>query len=69
MTVPAKNITFVGFTNRHGNLVPDGPHHGSSAGRKFHNKLIKDLVKTQSKVEALSVIDVHHRNHMRLGAC
>ncbi|MGF6394562.1 RHS repeat-associated protein [Pseudomonas plecoglossicida] len=69
MTVPTKDITFVGVTDKHGNPVPDGPHHGSSAGRNFHNKLIKDLVKTQSKVEALGVIDTHHRNHMKLGAC
>ncbi len=69
MTVPTKDITFVGVTDRHGNPVPDGPHHGSSAGRNFHNKLIKDLVKTKSKAEALSVIDTHHRNHMKLGSC
>ncbi|MNW68965.1 hypothetical protein D3C74_478700 [compost metagenome] len=67
--MPTKDITFVGVTDRHGNPVPDGPHHGSSAGRNFHNKLIKDLVKTKSKAEALSVIDTHHRNHMKLGSC
>jgi RHS repeat-associated protein len=69
MTVPTKDITFVSVTDRHGNPVPDGPHHGSSAGRNFHNKLIKDLAKTKTKSEALSVIDAHHRAHMKLGSC
>jgi hypothetical protein len=64
-----KDITFVGVTDKHGNPVPDGPHHGSSAGRNFHNKLIKDLSKTSTKAEALSVIDKHHSKHMNLGAC
>ena len=69
MTVPTKDITFVGVTDKHGNPVADSPRDGSSAGRNFHNKLIKDLIKTQSKVEALGVVDTHHRNHMRLGCC
>jgi len=69
MTVPTKDITFVGVTDKHGNLVPDGPHHGSSAGRNFHNKLIKDLAKANTKSQALSVIDSHHRSHMKLGSC
>jgi RHS repeat-associated protein len=69
MTVPTKDITFVGVTDKHGNPVPDGPHHGSRAGRLFHNNLIKDLNGAQSKAQALSVIDSHHRKHMKLGAC
>uniref|UniRef100_UPI000AF5C3AB RHS repeat-associated core domain-containing protein n=1 Tax=Pseudomonas monteilii TaxID=76759 RepID=UPI000AF5C3AB len=69
MTVPTKDITFVGVTDKHGNPVPDGPHHGSRAGRLFHNNLIKDLNGAQSKAQALSVIDSHHSKHMKLGAC
>lgn len=74
MTVPTKDITFVGVTDKHGNPVPDGPHHGSRAGRLFYNKLIEDLngaqsKAKQSKAQALSVIDSHHGKHMKLGAC
>ncbi|GLO31804.1 hypothetical protein PPUN12996_38620 [Pseudomonas putida] len=69
MTVSTKDITFVGVTDKHGNPVPDGPHHGSRAGRLFHNNLIKDLNGAQSKAQALSVIDSHHSKHMKLGAC
>ncbi|CAO3304132.1 MULTISPECIES: hypothetical protein [Pseudomonas] len=69
MTVPTKDITFVGVTDKHGNPVPDGPHHGSRAGRLFYNNLIEDLNGAQSKAQALSVIDSHHGKHMKLGAC
>ncbi|EKT4475009.1 MULTISPECIES: hypothetical protein [Pseudomonas] len=51
MTVPTKDITFVGVTDKHGNPVPDGPHHGSRAGRLFYNKLIEDLNGAQSKAK------------------
>ncbi|WP_231659948.1 RHS repeat domain-containing protein, partial [Pseudomonas sp. CDFA 610] len=69
LTVPTKDVTFVGVTDALGNPVPDGSHHNSSAGRNFHNKLIRDLAKTQTKAQALSVIDAHHRAHMKLGSC
>ncbi|WP_167377851.1 hypothetical protein [Pseudomonas floridensis] len=69
LTVPTKDGTFVGVTNALGNPVPNGSHHNSSAGRNFHNNLIRDLAKTQTKAQALSVIDAHHRAHMKLGSC
>lgn len=69
MTVPTNQITFVGITDSKGNSVPDGPHHGSRAGRHFHNKLINDLNKTESKIEAKKIIASHHEKHMKLKGC
>ncbi len=69
MTVPTKDITFVDVTDKKGKPVPDGAHHHSRAGRHFHNKLIADLKKAETKNEALAIIERHHNKHMRLGGC
>ncbi len=66
MTVETDKITFSGVTDRSGNLLPDGPHHNSRAGRHFHNKLIKDLEGAKTKAEALEIINKHHNKHMRI---
>ncbi|XTZ38660.1 hypothetical protein ACQYRI_00940 [Salmonella enterica] len=69
MTVPTNEITFVGITDKKGNLVPDGPHHGSKAGRHFHNKLINELNRAETKLHAKQIIASHHTRHMRLKGC
>lgn len=69
MTVQTSRITFVDVTDKRGNSVPDGPHHGSRAGRHFHNKLIDDLNRAETKLEAKKIIVSHHRRHMRLKGC
>ncbi|SPE76248.1 hypothetical protein [Flavobacterium covae] len=66
MTVDTDRITFTGVTDSAGNVLPDGAHHGSRAGRHFHNKLIKDLEGATSKLEAKKIIARHHKAHMRL---
>ncbi|KMK17101.1 hypothetical protein ABW09_17975 [Pluralibacter gergoviae] len=68
-TVPTSDITFVNVTDRLGNPVPDGPHHGSKAGRHFHNKLIADLTNAENKLHAIDIIETHHSAHMRLKGC
>ncbi len=50
-------------------LLADGGHHGSRAGRHFHNKLISDVESANSKLEAKKIIGKHHREHMRLKGC
>ncbi|SDS44061.1 RHS repeat-associated core domain-containing protein [Pseudomonas asplenii] len=67
--VETKRITFTNVTDSKGRPVPDGAHHGSSAGRHFHNKLIADLETAASKREAKMIIARHHRNHMKLSRC
>ncbi|MGJ8739171.1 RHS repeat domain-containing protein, partial [Zobellia laminariae] len=66
MSVETDRITFSGVTDRSGNLLPDGPHHNSRAGRHFHNKLIKDLNSASTKQDALDIIKKHHDAHMKL---
>ncbi|WP_176589959.1 RHS repeat-associated core domain-containing protein [Elizabethkingia argenteiflava] len=66
LTIKIADIEFVNVTNRHGLPVPDGPHHGSSAVRHFHNKLIDALKGANTKAEALAIIQQHHDNHMRM---
>lgn len=66
LTVDTDKITFTGVTDRAGNLIPDGGHHGSRAGRHFHNKLIADLDGAKSKQEALDIIQKHHNAHMKI---
>ncbi|WP_288496909.1 RHS repeat-associated core domain-containing protein, partial [uncultured Erwinia sp.] len=69
MTVPTNQITFVDVTDKKGNSVPDGPHHGSRAGRHFHNKLIDELSRAETKNEARKIIVSHHSQHMRIKGC
>jgi RHS repeat-associated protein len=66
MSVETSKITFTGVTDTAGNVIPDGAHHSSRAGRHFHNKLIKDLEAATSKEEALAIIKKHHDAHMKL---
>ncbi|PWK00814.1 hypothetical protein BC749_102381 [Flavobacterium araucananum] len=66
MSVDTDKITFSGVTDSAGNLLPDGPHHNSRAGRHFHNKLIKDLNDATSKQDALDIIKRHHDAHMKI---
>ena len=66
MTVETDRITFTDVTNSKGKPVPDGTHHNSSAGRHFHNKLIKALKGAKSKLEAKRIIASHHKAHMKL---
>ncbi|WP_409520378.1 RHS repeat domain-containing protein [Pseudomonas sp.] len=68
-TVDTSCITFINVTDSQGRPVPDGGHHGSQAGRHFHNKLIEDLKTASSKKQEKLIIAHHHRTHMRLGAC
>ncbi|WP_233789023.1 RHS repeat-associated core domain-containing protein [Dickeya zeae] len=67
--VDTNRVTFTKVTDSNGSPVPDGGHHGSRAGRHFHNKLISDLENATSKVEAKKIIARHHRNHMKLTRC
>ncbi|MEK9495002.1 RHS repeat-associated core domain-containing protein, partial [Photorhabdus sp. P32] len=62
--VDTDKITFTNVTDSKGNPVPDGGHHGSRAGRHFHNKLIADLKEATNKLDAKKIIGEHHRNHM-----
>ncbi|WP_264529309.1 DUF6531 domain-containing protein [Flavobacterium sp. N502540] len=66
MSIDTDKITFSGVTDSDGNLLPDGPHHNSRAGRHFHNKLIKELKDATSKQDALDIIKRHHDAHMRI---
>ncbi|WP_452219465.1 DUF6531 domain-containing protein [Lacinutrix salivirga] len=66
MSVETDRITFTNVTDSKGNIVPDGPHHNSRAGRHFHNKLIKDLDGAKTKLDAKKIIARHHKNHMKL---
>lgn len=67
--VDTNKITFTNVTNSKGVRLADGGHHGSRAGRHFHNKLISDLESANSKLEAKKIIGKHHREHMRLTGC
>lgn len=67
--VETKRITFINVTDSKGRPIPNGSHHGSSAGRYFHNKLIADLKQATSKREAKMIIARHHRKHMKLSRC
>ncbi|WP_230580740.1 RHS repeat domain-containing protein, partial [Xenorhabdus bovienii] len=62
--VDTDKITFTNVTDAKGNPVPDGGHHGSRAGRHFHNKLIADLKEATGKFGAKKIMVRHHRNHM-----
>ncbi|PHM59281.1 RHS repeat-associated core domain-containing protein [Xenorhabdus sp. KK7.4] len=62
--VDTDKITFTNVTDAKGNPVPDGGHHGSRAGRHFHNKLIADLKNAKSKFDAKKIMVRHHRKHM-----
>jgi RHS repeat-associated protein len=66
MSVDTRKITFTGVTDSAGNALAEGAHHGSKAGRHFHNKLIKDLNSASTKQEALDIIKKHHDTHMKL---
>nr|WP_033761567.1 RHS repeat-associated core domain-containing protein [Pantoea agglomerans] len=69
MTVPTSEITFINVTDRNGMPVPNGPHHGSKAGRHFHNKLISDLKSAETKMQAIDIIETHHSIHMKRTGC
>ncbi|WP_072061492.1 RHS repeat-associated core domain-containing protein [Xenorhabdus khoisanae] len=62
--VDTDKITFTNVTDAKGNPVPDGGHHGSRAGRHFHNKLIADLKNAKSKFDAKKIMVRHHRKYM-----
>ena len=67
--VDTDRITFTKVTDSKGAPVPDGGHHGSRAGRHFHNKLIAELENATSKREAKRIIARNHKNHMKLSRC
>ncbi|WP_256262431.1 RHS repeat-associated core domain-containing protein [Pseudomonas gingeri] len=67
--VDTDRITFTNVTDAKGRPVPDGGHHGSRAGRHFHNKLIAELETATSKRQAKVIIARNHRNHMKLSRC
>ncbi|MEQ1976039.1 hypothetical protein ABLA76_09400, partial [Xenorhabdus sp. SGI240] len=54
--VDTDKITFTNVTDSKGHPVPDGGHHGSRAGRHFHNKLIADLKNAKSKFDAKKIM-------------
>ncbi|MCL1989458.1 MAG: DUF6531 domain-containing protein [Defluviitaleaceae bacterium] len=60
-------LFFTNVRDSTGNLLPNGLHHGSRAGRHFHNQLIKGLQGAQNKAEATGIIDRMHDAHMRFG--
>ena len=66
MVVRTKDIVFTGVLDNNGNVLPDSPHHNSSAGRYFHDRLITDLEKASSKSNAMDIINRHHQEHMRV---
>ncbi|GFD83746.1 RHS repeat domain-containing protein [Tenacibaculum sp. IMCC1] len=69
MTVETDRIIFTNVKDKRGNILPDGKHHGSRAGRHFHNKLIEDLKGAKTKLEAKKIIAKHHKKHMKLSPC
>lgn len=64
LTVKTAGIRFTGVTDSRGVSVPDGDHHGSSAGRHFHIKLMNALKGANTKPEAEAIIKSHHDKHM-----
>lgn len=67
--VNTDRITFTNVSDSKGIPVPDGGHHGSRAGRHFHNKLIAELEGATSKADAKKIIARHHKGHMKLSGC
>ena len=65
MIVRTKDIVFTDVLDNNGNVLSDGTHHGSRAGRYFHNRLINDLKAAKDKGHAMDIINRHHQNHMR----
>jgi hypothetical protein len=66
MSIGTDKIYFTNVADRAGNILPDGAHHGSRAGRHFHNKLIDDLLGAESKLDAKKIIAKHHKAHMKI---
>jgi len=60
MSVPTNDITFTNVTDK------DGKHTGTSAGRNFHIKLMKDLEGATTKEKAKTIIKEHHDNYMKI---
>ncbi len=67
--VDTDRVTFTKVTDAKGVPVPDGGHHGSRAGRHFHNKLIAELKAATSKSDAKRIIARNHKSHMKLSRC
>ena len=65
MVARTKDIVLTNVLDHDGNVLPDGAHHGSSAGRYFHIHLIADLRAAKNKSHAMDIVNQHHQNHMR----
>lgn len=66
MSVPTNDITFTNVTDKDGKAVANGKHTGTSAGRNFHIKLMKDLEGATTKEKAKTIIKEHHDNYMKI---
>lgn len=69
MSISTENLVFTCVKDRKGKIIPTGSHHGSRAGRRFHNLLIKELKGAKTKAEAKLIIKRLHDKHMRVGKC
>ncbi|MGA3599111.1 hypothetical protein [Lysinibacillus agricola] len=64
MVVPLngdKKVFFEGIFDGGGNII-SGKHHSSSASKRFHDMLIKQLKSAITKEEALGIINNNHDN-------
>ena len=60
-----KKVFFEGILDGDGNTI-SGKHHSSSASKRFHDMLIKQLKSDKTKEEALGIINKNHDHHMKM---